>query len=208
MTLALPAPATAEMIPLDDVRAAVLTALPSGRALLIRPVAPADAGALQAYFRALTPRSRYDRLAGAGSELPAGELARTLAQGEGGRFALLVETVVDGRRSLIAEARTHLDAGQRSFEIALSVHDAWQRQGVGSALLAELEQRALTDDADLVVAEVLRTNDRSQGFLRRHGFHAEGIPGDWRSLRFAKALATADGRTEIVADRHAPRPGA
>jgi hypothetical protein len=44
--------------------------LRSGKSLKVRFVEPGDAGALQAYIRSLTTRSRYNRFLGAISELP------------------------------------------------------------------------------------------------------------------------------------------
>src|SRR5262245_13368705 len=45
-----------------------------GEAVTVRFVEPRDAEALQAYFRSLSTRSRYNRFLGAASELPASEL--------------------------------------------------------------------------------------------------------------------------------------
>ena len=43
----------------------------TGKSLTVRFVEPRDAEALQAYFRSLSTRSRYNRFLGAISELPA-----------------------------------------------------------------------------------------------------------------------------------------
>jgi len=46
--------------------------LRGGVSLIVRYAAPDDAEALQNYFRALSPRSRYNRLMGPAPELPRG----------------------------------------------------------------------------------------------------------------------------------------
>ncbi len=162
--------------------------LPSGRPISIRFVKPRDATALQAYFESLSPRTRYDRFAGASTGLPSQELARMLRLGEDGRFALVVETIVDGAASVVAEARYRMDRAAATFEIGVSVHDAWQRQGIGTALLADLEGRALAAGAREMFGETLRTNSAMQGLARRRGFRFDVAPGDWRMLRIVKPL--------------------
>jgi GNAT superfamily N-acetyltransferase len=165
-----------------------LSVLPSGRSLSIRFVTPLDGPALQAYFESLSPRTRYDRFAGASAGLPPQELARTLRLGDDGRFALVAETAVEGRASMVAEARYRFDARAASFEIGLSVHDAWQRQGIGTALLMDLERRALAAGAREMFGETLRTNAAMQALARRQGFRCDLAPGDWRMLRIIKPL--------------------
>lgn len=162
--------------------------LPCGRAISIRFVMPRDAAALQAYFESLSPRTRYDRFAGASTGLPPQEWARILRLGEDGRFALVVQTIVDGAASVVAEARYRIDWGAATFEIGLSVHDAWQRQGIGTALMADLEGRALAAGAREMFGETLRTNSAMQGLARRRGFRFDVAPGDWRMLRIVKPL--------------------
>jgi GNAT superfamily N-acetyltransferase len=182
----------------DGLRAALPVPLPAGGLALLRQVAPEDGDGLQAYFRGLSPRSRNDRLGGAGSELPAGELQRTLMQGARGG-AWLVEAMVEGHRAVIGEARSHFHPASASLEIALSVHDAWQRLGIGSALLAEAQARAIALDAECLVADVLRDNDRSRAFLQHHGFTIAAHGGDWRSLRLARRLSARVGDRHVYA---------
>jgi len=48
--------------------------LPAGADVTLRPVSPDDGGALQAYVRALSQQSRYNRFFAALNELPPSEL--------------------------------------------------------------------------------------------------------------------------------------
>ena len=61
----------------------------TGKSLTVRFVEPSDAEALQAYFRSLSTRSRYNRFLGAISELPAAELDRFVHVGEANRFSVV-----------------------------------------------------------------------------------------------------------------------
>ena len=70
--------------------------LRTGKPLLVRFVEPDDADALQAYFRGLSVRSRYNRFLGALSELPPTELAHFIHAGEADRFSVIAIMTIDG----------------------------------------------------------------------------------------------------------------
>ncbi len=116
--------------------------LRSGKSLTVRFVEPDDAEALQAYFRALTTRSRYNRFLGAMSELPQTVLEDFIHVGEGDRFSVIATMTIDGHETIVGEARYAFNADTDSFEFGLSIDDRWQGQGIGSALLRNLQCRA------------------------------------------------------------------
>src|SRR3981081_3408555 len=116
--------------------------LRSGKSVTVRFVEPRDADALQAYFRALTVRSRYNRFLGAMSELPQTELAHFPHAGEHDRFSVIATMIIDGHETIVGEARYAFDADTERFEFGLSVDDRWQGHGIGSALLKNMECRA------------------------------------------------------------------
>src|SRR6202011_714172 len=100
--------------------------LRTGGALTVRFVEPRDAEALQAYFRALSVRSRYNRFLGAMSELPQTELDHFIHVGEADRFSVIAVMPIDGAETIVGEARYAFDAGTSRFEFGLSVDDRWQ----------------------------------------------------------------------------------
>jgi RimJ/RimL family protein N-acetyltransferase len=63
-------------------------------------------------------------------------------------------------------------ADEHSAEIAVTVGDAWQGRGVGSALAAMLVQRAREEGIEHLTAFVLADNVRSLRMLHRAGFRA------------------------------------
>jgi len=171
-------------LPFDDLRqhSDILWSR-TGKALTVRFVEPRDAEALQSYFRSLSVRSRYNRFLGAISELPQTELDHFIHVGEDDRFSVIaVETIV-------GEARYAFEPDTASFEFGLSVDDRWQGQGIGSALLKNLECRAAAFGAERLFGDTLRSNDVMIGLARKSGFAFMPTPGDWKLVRFEKHIA-------------------
>ena len=79
------------MVPgLDDLRQhSDILRLRTGKSLMLRFVEPGDAEILQAYFRSLSARSRYNRFLGAMSELPRTELENFIHVGKRDRFSVM-----------------------------------------------------------------------------------------------------------------------
>ena len=165
--------------------------LRGGRSLTVRFLELRDAEALLDYFRSLSQRSRYSRLMGAASELPPSELDKALHVGEGNRFAVVAEMKVDGVDTLVGEARYSFDAQSGESEFGLSIGDTWQGQGVGAALLANIECRAAALGARMLFGETLRHNEQMIGLARKSGYMFGRAPDDWRLTRFDKALHAA-----------------
>ena len=162
--------------------------LRSGQSLTVRFVEPRDAEALQGYFRSLTARSRYNRFLGAISELPRTELYRFTHVGEDERFTVIATMTIDGHETIVGEARYAFDADTDSFEFGLSIDDRWQSQGVGSALLRNMECRAAAFGARRLFGDTLRSNDAMIGLARKSGFAFTHSSGDWKLVRFEKQI--------------------
>jgi GNAT superfamily N-acetyltransferase len=165
--------------------------LRTGKPLTVRFVEPQDADALQAYFRALTVRSRYSRFLGAVSELPPSELGHFTHAGEDDRFSVIAVMVIDGYETIVGEARYGFEADTARFEFGLSIDDRWQGQGFGSALLGNLECRAAAFGAERLFGDTLRSNDVMIGLARKSGFAFTNSPGDWKLVRFEKHIDVA-----------------
>ena len=167
------------MLRLNDLRQhSDILRLRSGKSLMVRFVEPDDADALQAYFRALSVRSRYNRFLGAMSELPPTELDHFIHVGEADRFSVVAVMMLDGIETIVGEARYAFDPDTASFEFGLSIDDRLQGQGVGSALLRNLECRAAAFGARRLFGDTLRSNDVMIGLARKSGFAFTNSPGD------------------------------
>lgn len=165
--------------------------LRDGRALTVRFLEPRDADALQDYFRSLSQHSRYSRLLGAASGLPPSELDKALHIGEGNRFAVVAEMKVDGVDTIVGEARYSFNPDTREGEFGLSIGNVWQGQGIGAALVANIECRAAALGAARLFGETFRNNEQMIGLARRSGFEFKLAPADWRLTRLEKPLHQA-----------------
>jgi GNAT superfamily N-acetyltransferase len=163
----------------------------SGQPLTVRFVEPQDADTLQAYFRSLSVRSRYNRFHGAISELPPTELGHFIHAGEDDRFSVIALMSIDGIETIVGEARYAFETDTGRFEFGLSIDDRWQGQGIGSALLGNLECRAAAFGAMRLFGDTLRSNDVMIGLARKSGFVFTNSPGDWKLVRFEKHIDTA-----------------
>ena len=162
----------------------------AGVGLALRPVAPGDGAALQAYIRALSPSSRYNRFFGGLSELPPSELARALAANGRDAQTLLLVAQAGGGERIVGEIRLALSCVERAGEFALSIADDRQGLGVGSALIGEIERRAAEDGIERLFGDVLGTNRAMIALARARGFaFGPGLEG--RLVRIEKALAAA-----------------
>ena len=162
--------------------------LRTGRSLTVRFVEPRDGDALQGYFRSLSVRSRYNRFLGAMSELPQTLLDHFIHVGEADRFSVVAVMLLDGIETIFGEARYAFDTDTGSFEFGLSIDDRWQGQGIGSALLRNMECRAAAFGAGRLFGDTLRSNDVMIGLARKSGFAFTNSPGDWKLVRFEKHI--------------------
>jgi acetyltransferase len=155
------------------------------RGFVLRPIQPGDGGALQGYFRRLSPEARYFRPLGAAKELPASELARSLAaDGVETLTLLFVHRTVD-RETIVGEARAAFSRAVREGEFAMSIAEGWRRLGLGAALLAGIERLAMDGGVNCLAGDVLRDNAGMIALARNRGFRLEtGLEG--RLVRVAK----------------------
>ncbi len=170
-------------------RAPQAVRLPGGERLTFRVVRPQDAGALQAYFRGLSNESRYRRFLGALAELTASQLARLAAMDGSDDLALLAFAETGATSCLVGEAVLASEPGSARSEFALSVADAWQRRGLGTALLADLECRARMRGARHLYGDVLRANAPMKNLARKAGYALRSPFTDARLIEISKDFA-------------------
>jgi GNAT superfamily N-acetyltransferase len=163
----------------------------TGKPFTVRFVEPRDGEALQQYFRALSVGSRYNRFFGAMSELSHSELDHFTHAGEEDRFSVVAMMKVDGVDRIVGEARYAFNPETSSFELGLSVDDRYQGQGIGLALLSNLECRAAAFGAEHIFGDTLRSNDAMIGAARKSGYAFVPTPGDWKLVRFEKHIDVA-----------------
>lgn len=165
--------------------------LRNGASVTVRFAQPEDAEALQNYFRSLSVLSRYNRLMGAASELPSGQLDKFTHVGSGDSFSVVTTMKTDKGEAIVGEARYAFNPDDASFELGLSVADGWQGQGIGAALMSNMECRAAAFGAEHIFGDTLRSNEAMLSLARRSGYSFMPTPNDWKQVRFEKHVAIA-----------------
>jgi GNAT superfamily N-acetyltransferase len=139
----------------------------------IRPLAPSDAGLLDAVLEGMSPESRYSRFHAPKPRLSSSERAY-LAGVDGRDHLALVALDAAGAPLGIVRGVRHRD-DPAAAEIAAEVVDAWQRRGLGTTLLRRLALQAAGVGIGRFTATVLAQNGLQRA-LRRRGWR--GIGGD------------------------------
>ncbi|TMM06036.1 MAG: GNAT family N-acetyltransferase [Actinobacteria bacterium] len=150
--------------------------LADGAAVAVRPLEAADRAGLEAAVARLSPTTRYLRFAGPKPRLTKPDLDRLLDLDHHDREALLAIDPVTGEGVAVARY-VRLPGEGDVAEIAITVVDAWQGRGVGTALTRVLIERAREEGLRRLRAVTLGENRRSQNMLRRDGFTAVGPGG-------------------------------
>jgi GNAT superfamily N-acetyltransferase len=164
--------------------------LPGGESVMVRVISPQDRDRLQAYMRNLSGSTRRNRFLGAVSELAPTELDRLTHMDRPGELALIAFARMGGETHMVGEAIHVIAPESQRCEIALSVTDVWQRKGLGTLLLRNMECRARVLGARYLIGEVLRTNDAMKGLARKAGFAIQGPFTDARLVEIIKDLST------------------
>jgi nucleotide-binding universal stress UspA family protein/GNAT superfamily N-acetyltransferase len=139
--------------------------LRDGAEVVLRPIAPQDAGALRAGFERLSPRSRYRRFFSSVSRLSDRDV-RYLTEVDHHDHEALVAVAANG--DLVGVAR-FVRTGAAEAEPAIVVADDWQGRGVAGALLDALAARAREEAVEVFRAPVLAENPEAIRLLSRLG---------------------------------------
>ena len=146
---------------------------PARAAITIRPPDPADLAALTGFFAGLSTRTRVQRFFAPIRPTPAlvrracGQSGPSGPAGQAGRADVLVAThggVIIGH----AMAADRAAAGESLTEIGVVVADAWQGQGVGSALVRTLLRQAQARGVTSLSMDVLPGNRQVLAMIAGH----------------------------------------
>jgi acetyltransferase len=143
--------------------------LRDGTRVRIRPIRPEDAELELAFFAGLSERSRYHRFMQHLPELPPRMLARFTQLDYDRELALVALHPQQG--NFIAVGRYAPNADGTTAEFALTVADAWQGKGLGSALLEELCRAAREAGYEALYGYILPDNVDMLQLANRLGFH-------------------------------------
>jgi GNAT superfamily N-acetyltransferase len=148
-------------------------ALRDGSSVVVRALEQGDVGAIESWFLALQPRTRYARFLGSLKRLDSRTLAE-LARVDHARHEAVAAIAPDG--ATVGIARYLRLADPAEAEVAVTVVDAWQRRGLATVLLARLADKARAAGVRRFTGTCLASNHAAITLLRRLGPLAIGTP--------------------------------
>lgn len=147
----------------------------AGRPIMVRQIGAGQAALLVDLFMHMSEQSRYQRFLQTVEHITETRLwqeaTQIAEQSEAGDICL-GGFVADelGRETLVGAAR-YVQVGDDSVEVALSIRDDYQNQGIGTQLLLLLLAEARQNGMKAVVATVQNDNERMI-----HLLHALALP--------------------------------
>jgi RimJ/RimL family protein N-acetyltransferase len=108
--------------------------------------------------------------------------------GERDAFSVIATIKIAGFETVIGEARYALHPESGSVEFGISIDDRRQGQGLGAALLKNMECRAAALGAVSLFGDTLRSNEVMLKLARRAGYAIAPNPDDWKLVRFEKHI--------------------
>jgi acetyl coenzyme A synthetase (ADP forming)-like protein len=182
--------------PAEEERDVVLR---TGSTLRLRPIRSEDADALLALYRRLSPDSLYFRFF-ALPNVDAQRAAGFCRVDYSDSFAIVGET---GGRIVAVAHYFRLPSHPEIAEVAFTVEDALQGQGIGTRLLERLAEIARARGITTFEAEVLGHNRRMLDVFRNCGFDITERRVEGGVERVRLALAPTASYEEHAADRSA-----
>ncbi len=166
--------------------------------ILVRPLTPTDARALEAFYADLSPRSRYQRFFTSKSSLSREELKRLSRVDARDRIALVAVRggAIVGVARLTRTAPTIAD-------LACVVTDTLHGQGIGTVLIERLTAVARSVGIDTFTADVLADNYAMFHVLERGGFDLER--GEVEEGAVALSWSTSPTPATLTASRERVR---
>jgi acetyltransferase len=141
-----------------------------GQAISIRPIRPEDLDIETDFVRGLSAETRYKRLFSAGAYISPEQLKQLTCIDYTRDMALIATIMLEDRELEIGVARYVLSEDKRTCEFALTVADAWQHRGIGSALMQRLMDGAAAAGIETMEGDVLASNAPMLQFMHSLGF--------------------------------------
>ena len=152
--------------------------LPDGSRLRVRPIRPEDAALEQAFVGGLSDQSRYMRFMQHLQNLTPQMLARFTQIDYDRELALVALDQAAGRECIVGVARYAANPDLESAEFAITIGDAWQGRGLGTALMRLLITSAVKGGFARLIGIVLRINAPMLRLANSLGFRELANPSD------------------------------
>ena len=160
----------------------------AGKNITIRPLCHADMDMEAEFIRRLSPRSRHYRFLGGVRELSAEEL-KAFCDVDGHRTMAFVATVPDnGHEREVGVVRYAPNARTDAREIAVTVADEWQNQGIGTRLARQLIEHAREHGVKRLYSVDLADNAPMRALAGDLGMTADRDPDDAHQVIYSLEL--------------------
>lgn len=152
--------------------------LADGREVLIRPMNPADADAERAFIVSLSPQTRRYRFQEQFSEPSDALVAQLVDVDHANDEAFAALATVDGCERIVGVSRYAVGNVPDECEVAVTVLDAWQGQGLGTALMRTLIDAARERGIKRMVSLDFAENGEMTHLAHHLGFTTTPDPDD------------------------------
>ena len=150
----------------------------AGEAVRIRPIRLTDANMEAEFVRTLSPLTKHYRFFGGVKELAPAELQR-MCDVEGYHSMAFVATVErDGRETQVGVSRYCPNSKAEVRELAVTIADEWQKQGLGTLLMKQLIQSAKDYGIKQLYSIDLADNSAMRELARDAGMSSQRDPND------------------------------
>jgi GNAT superfamily N-acetyltransferase len=131
--------------------------------IFFRPIKPTDANVLKEFFRSHSAQTIQYRYLAPLRNLPSELLQKFVNVDYHNDMAIVGLVPFEGRERMLCVGRYCRNPGSNDAEIAITVHDKWQRQGPGSFLFKFLTKIARENGLAGFTADVMADN---RGMIR------------------------------------------
>lgn len=154
----------------------------------IRPIRLTDAGMEQEFMRRLSPTTKHYRFLGGMRELSP-QLLKRFCDVDGHYSMAFVATVTkDGQEMEIGVSRYGPNANEDVREMAVTVADDWQHQGIGTLLTEKLVEFAKAHDIKRLYSVELADNTAMRNLARHMGMSSQHDPEDAHQVIYSLSL--------------------
>lgn len=162
--------------------------LADGRAVTIRPIRADDEMPTGDFFEHLSAESRQMRFMKFVKSVSDKLIHFFTHVDYEKHMAFVCEAEVEGRPTLLGEARYVANADGRSCEFGVVIADDWHRSGIAGLLMEALIRAARANRLETMEGLVLRENHEMMKFVRALGFEATPDPVESTLMRAVKKL--------------------
>jgi GNAT superfamily N-acetyltransferase len=160
----------------------------AGERVTIRPIHSTDVAMESDFIRGLSMQTKHYRFFGGVKELPAAEIER-LCTIDGRYSSAFVATVQrEGREVEIGVCRYAPDSKADVREIAITIADEWQHQGLGKLLMERLISSAKEYGVRQLYSQDLADDPSMRELAHEIGMSVRRDPGDAHQVIYSLSL--------------------